>query len=185
MLLGDIVFRHFVRHYFTLIGIRRVLHALHYFGLKRVSFLEQFVDALRIRARLASQSLQIPRLAARARSQSFGLGRYDCHALALSWHPVLFQRRLYWSGLLQGRLLRHHFLRRRLLAHDFLRLGLLPFLIFLGRHSYSLPPVLSQSRPVIPYPRMARPIKWDSLNGQKCAVGTTLISLGPALEAIS
>jgi hypothetical protein len=30
---------------------------------------------------------------------------------------------------------------------------------------------------------MARPIKWGSSNGQKCAVGTTLISLGPALVA--
>ncbi len=63
---GNIILWHFVRANFAFVGVVSVLHALHDFGFEGVSFLEQFVHALRIRSFAAGQSLQIPRLPARS-----------------------------------------------------------------------------------------------------------------------
>src|SRR6266566_9461975 len=70
MFAGNIVLRHLMRANFLLISVPGVFHALHYVSLKRVSFLEQLVDTLRIRTFDAGQSLQVSRLPARTRSRS-------------------------------------------------------------------------------------------------------------------
>jgi len=58
VLAGNIILRDFVGVNFALVGVIGVLHALHRFGLERVSFLEQLVDTLGIRTFDAGQSLQ-------------------------------------------------------------------------------------------------------------------------------
>lgn len=45
----NIVFRYFVRANFLLVGVIGTLHTGHDIGLECVSFLDQFVDTLRIR----------------------------------------------------------------------------------------------------------------------------------------
>lgn len=57
ILTGNVVFRHFVSVNFALVRVAGILNALDDFGLERVSFFEQFVNALRIRAREVGQSL--------------------------------------------------------------------------------------------------------------------------------
>jgi hypothetical protein len=59
ILAGNIILRHLVRANFAFVGISGIFHALHHLGLERVSFLEQFVHAFRIRAFQVGQSLQI------------------------------------------------------------------------------------------------------------------------------
>jgi hypothetical protein len=57
ILAGNIILWDFVRVNFSLVGVSGVLHALHRFGLERVSFFEQLVHTLGIRAFDAGQSL--------------------------------------------------------------------------------------------------------------------------------
>ena len=47
---GDVVLGDFVSVDFTFVGVASVLDALHDLSLEGVPFLEQFVDALRVRA---------------------------------------------------------------------------------------------------------------------------------------
>ena len=54
---GNIILGHFMRVNFVLISVPCVFDARHYFGLERVSFLDQLVDTLRVRAFDVGQSL--------------------------------------------------------------------------------------------------------------------------------
>jgi hypothetical protein len=65
ILAGNIIFGNFVRANFAFVV--SVLHALYDFGFESVTFFEQFVHALGIRAFEAGQSLQISGLPPRAR----------------------------------------------------------------------------------------------------------------------
>lgn len=46
ILLGHVVFRHFLRLYWTPIGIRSIFHALQNVGLQGIPFFQQFFYAL-------------------------------------------------------------------------------------------------------------------------------------------
>jgi len=50
VLAGNIVLRHLMRANFPLVTVIGIFHAFNHVGLERVSFLEQLVDTLRIRA---------------------------------------------------------------------------------------------------------------------------------------
>lgn len=58
---GDVILGDLMRVDFLFLSIPGTFHAGHGVGLKRVSFFQQLVDALRIRFFDAGQSLQIPR----------------------------------------------------------------------------------------------------------------------------
>src|SRR6266446_2141724 len=88
ILAGNIVLRHLMRANFPLVSVIGVFDALHHVGLERVPFFEQLVDTLRIRTLDIGQSLQIPRLLARPRAQSFQSECLRIHALAFP--PNLF-----------------------------------------------------------------------------------------------
>ena len=67
---GNIILRHFMRANFRLVSVPGVFHALHRFGLERVSLLEQLVHTLGIRTLDVGQSLQISRLLTRPSPRS-------------------------------------------------------------------------------------------------------------------
>ena len=69
---GNIILRHLMSTNLPLISVLGVFHAFHRLGLERVSFLEQLVHTLRIRAFDVGQSLQISSLLARPHSHLSG-----------------------------------------------------------------------------------------------------------------
>jgi hypothetical protein len=141
ILVRDVVFRNFVRPYLTFIGVRSIFDAFYSLGFERVSFFEQFVHALRIRALTVREALKIARLAARARTQTLGLEHDAVYTLALAAESALLGCFfLFWRSFPgERRFFRRFFLGRRLAAQNFLGLGqLLLFAGFVG-HGWSLP----------------------------------------------
>src|SRR5271156_825518 len=169
ILAGNIILWHLMRANFPLVSVPGVFHALHRVGLERVSFLKQLVHTLRIRTFDVGQSLQISRLLARPRSQSFRCECQRIHALAFPPNLILRCARRFPAGCLRAADLRFHFRlfrgclllrrlllgsrpllsqlplkcllhRRHLLARSSLRLRPLLLRFLFGNHTRSLSP---------------------------------------------
>ena len=69
---------------FAGVGVSGIFDAFHYLGFERVSFFEQFIHTLGIRAFGVGQALQIPGLTTRARSESCRRENDGVHDLAFS-----------------------------------------------------------------------------------------------------
>ena len=64
VLVRDIILWHFMRVYFSLVGVVSCLNAGHGTSLEQVPFLRQFVHAFRVRLLRLRQALQVSRLTA-------------------------------------------------------------------------------------------------------------------------
>ncbi len=130
-----------MRPHFPFVGVRNIFDTFYDFGLECVTFFEQFVDALRIRALAVRQTLEIAGLAAGARTQSLGFENDGILALTLATHFAFLQRFLLFRRGFPGRrsLLRHFFAGCRFPAGRFLAFGRLLLFAGFGWHGRSLP----------------------------------------------
>src|SRR5271163_2886534 len=141
VLLGNVVLRNFMRPYFAFVGVRNVFDAFYNFSFECVSFFEQFVNALGIRALAVRQTLQITGLAAGAGTKALGFEHDGVHAVALAAGSIFLECfLLFWSSLPGRRgFLCRLFLGHRLAARSLLLFGGLLLFVCFGWHGWSLP----------------------------------------------
>ena len=89
----NVVLRNLVCCHFRFIGVRRMLHAAHYFRLERLSFFGQLFHALGIRERLMRQSRNISGLARGSCPQTLSLEQPGIDDFPPAPNCSLFARR--------------------------------------------------------------------------------------------